>query len=126
MNAPINLYFDVNTAEEISELVDSDSSKYDGFAESLTYIFYPAYNLVETLVLIIYVVPSILLPLVISLYFTLKLKSSLKPIDKVKEEIEELDEGPAGILSEYVNGLPVIQANSKQLHYAQKLTKLYD
>ncbi len=31
MNAPINLYFDLNTSDEITDLVDSDTGKYEGF-----------------------------------------------------------------------------------------------
>jgi len=84
MNAPINLYFDVNTSDEITDLVDSDNGKYESFVRNLTYLFYPAYNIVQTLVLIIYVAPSILVILLVSMYFMWKLKSTFKPVDKVK------------------------------------------
>jgi ABC-type multidrug transport system fused ATPase/permease subunit len=46
MNAPINLYFDVTPANEISQMVDADFSKYDGFKDSIQGILYPAYALV--------------------------------------------------------------------------------
>jgi hypothetical protein len=107
-------------------MVDSDFSKYDGFKDSLQGILYPAYALVQTLVLIIYFVPHILLPLMIMVYFSLKSQSRQKPIDNVISEIRELDDSVPRILTEYVNGLAVIKANSKQQHYAAKLTKLYN
>ena len=46
MNAPINLYFDVTPANEISQMVDADFSKYDGFKDSIQGILYPAYALI--------------------------------------------------------------------------------
>ena len=83
MNAPINLYFDVNTSDEITDLVDSDTGKYESFVRNLTYLFYPAYNIIQTLVLIIYVAPSILVILLVSMYLMYKLKSTFKPVDKI-------------------------------------------
>jgi hypothetical protein len=62
----------------------------------------------------------------VMVYFTLKSQASQKPIDNVISEIRELDTSVPKILTEYVNGLSVIKANSKQQHYAKKLTKLYN
>ena len=62
----------------------------------------------------------------IMVYFTLKSQSKQKPIDNVISEIRELEDSVPRILTEYVNGLSVIKANSKQQHYATKLTKLYN
>ena len=83
MNAPINLYFDVTPANEISQMVDSDFSKYNAFKDSIHGILYPAYALAQTLVLIVYFMPHLFLPLMAMAYFILKSQASQKPIDNV-------------------------------------------
>jgi|LauGreDrversion4_2_1035121.scaffolds.fasta_scaffold37155_2 hypothetical protein len=71
-DAPINLYFDVTPSHEIARMVDSDFSKYDGFKNSLYGLMYPGYELFQTLILIIYFVPNVLIPLLLMSYFILR------------------------------------------------------
>jgi len=83
MNAPINLYFDVNSASEIAGLVNSDTENYERFIKELTWMLYPLYDIVSAFVLVIYTTPSLALVFLFFSFLMQKQKSNFKPVDKV-------------------------------------------